>query len=109
MFVPEERNFENYLTHEYLRAVETKWSSAVLYVLAEVDGPMSSSEIGREIDVITDVRIHLSSGQVNGVCAQLKRDGFVETEYTNRRKMYTITEKGKALLGCFKAFVNAVP
>jgi DNA-binding PadR family transcriptional regulator len=72
-------------------------------VLSELrNGPMS----GYDVIAFIHNKFHLlvSSGTVYSLLYSLERDGLIKGEWKQRKRVYTLTEKGKATI---RAILNA--
>jgi len=66
-----------------------------LIVLAELDKGRSISGYDC-IDLIRNkFRVFISSGKVYSLLSSMERDGLIESKHVKRRRVYTITDKGK--------------
>ncbi len=87
----------------------------VLAVLSE--GPRHGYEIGREVEKITDKRIHFNHGTLYPVLHALEEEGCIASEWVaaagdRQRCIYHLTEHGRTefqkYLSAWKSFSGAV-
>lgn len=66
-----------------------------LIVLAELDEGRSISGYGCINLIRNKFHVYVSAGKVYSLLSSMERDGLIESKHVKRRKIYTITDKGK--------------
>lgn len=75
-------------------------SETAFYILLCLRKEAHGYAIMQEVETLTDGRIHLGPGTVYGTLGKMEKDGLIRvTVEEKRRKVYTLTESGRSLLG----------
>lgn len=74
-------------------------SETAYYILLSLARPRHGYGIIKNVEEITQGRIHLGSGTVYGTLSKMRRDGIISVfSDEERRTVYEVTEIGKTLL-----------
>lgn len=80
-----------------------------LIVLAELDEGRSTSGYDC-IDLIRNkFHVSVSPGKVYSLLRAMERDGLIESSHIKRRRIYTITDKGKETMETIRKANNRFP
>ena len=94
--------------YEMIEGAQFSNSFIILMALDDAKEPLSSAEISKVIALYSGGHIYkLASTLKDSLESRLKREGYVEGADLNNKSLYSITPKGKKLLGGWMAFLSA--